>query len=343
MNQRQIIDISTSTLFRFILILLALIFLYFIRDILAMLFVALVIVAAVDSPVGWLKKHKIPRVVGVLIVYLLLFIILALIISLILPLLANEIRELGKNMPSYLERLGTRFQALEDWWQKFEISGNEGPLAKIGSQLAKAASSVFATTIGIFGGLISALVILIISIYLAVQEKGIKKFFMSITPPEHQAYMMAMAEKIQIKMGGWLWGQLFLALIVAILTFLGLSLLGVPYALILALLAGLLEVVPYLGPIIASIPAIIIAFLQSPFLALLTLILYIVIQQVENYIIVPQVMRRAVGLNPVVIIIAMLIGVKIAGILGLILAVPIAAIISVFLEDFMKQQRPKSL
>ncbi|HEB01585.1 MAG TPA: AI-2E family transporter, partial [Candidatus Portnoybacteria bacterium] len=273
MNQRQIIDISTSTIFRVVLILLGLVFLYFIRDILAMLFVALIIVAAVDSPVRWLKRHKIPRVVGVLIVYLLLFVILGLIISLILPPLANEVGELAKNLPSYLESLGTRFQAVQEWWNKFKIGDTQELLSRIGGQLAKAASSVFATTVGIFGGLISALVILVISIYLAAQEKGIKKFFMSVTPPEHQAYILALAERIQTKIGGWVWGQLLLCLIIGVLTFLGLTLLGVPYALILALIAALLEVIPYLGPILAAVPAVIIAFLISPFLALLTLIL----------------------------------------------------------------------
>jgi len=125
-------------------------------------------------------------------------------------------------------------------------------------------------------------------------------------------------------------------LIVGLLVYLGLTLLGVKYALTLALIAGILEIVPYVGPIISAIPGIILAFLQAPVLGLLVLILYIVIQQLENYVIFPQVMKKTVGLNPIVIIIAMLIGAKLAGILGIILSVPITAAITEFVKDFKK-------
>jgi len=125
--------------------------------------------------------------------------------------------------------------------------------------------------------------------------------------------------------------------IIGCLTFIGLYFLGVPYVLILALLAGLFEIIPYVGPIIAAIPAIILAFLVSPFLALLVILLYVVIQQLENYVIVPQVMKKAVGLNPIVIIVVMLIGAKLAGVLGLILSVPLAASVAEFLKDIRKK------
>jgi len=114
--------------------------------------------------------------------------------------------------------------------------------------------------------------------------------------------------------------------------------LGVKYALTLALVAALFEIIPYIGPILAAIPAVILAFLQAPFLALLVILLYIVIQQLENYVIYPQVMKKTVGLNPVVIIIVMLMGAKLAGILGIILAVPVAAAVAEFLKDLQKKE-----
>jgi len=181
-------------------------------------------------------------------------------------------------------------------------------------------------------------VILVISFYLTVQEKGVKRFIMSLTPAKHQSYLSSLIERIQRKMGGWLRGQLLLMLIVGILTYIALRLIGLKYALVLALIAGILEIVPYIGPIISAIPAVILGFVQSPFLALLVIILYILIQQIESQIIAPQVMRRAVGLNPIITIIAILIGAKLAGILGIILAVPITAALAEFLKDVYQRR-----
>jgi predicted PurR-regulated permease PerM len=336
MNQSQTINISTSTILRVVLILLALIFLYLIRDILMVVFVAVIIAAAINGPVSWLQRHKVPRLLGVIFVYLLLFLLLALIVTLVFPPLAEQIKQLAVHFPEFMEKIGL---SVQEWWSKYRIEGGlQTLLDRLSSKLTQATSSVFATIIGLFGGLISAIIILVISFYLAVQEKGAKRFLVSLTPSEHQLYLSGLIERIESKIGGWLRGQLLLMLIVGLLTYIGLYLLGVKYALTLALIAALLEIIPYIGPILAAVPAVILSFFQSPFLALLVVILYIVIQQLENYVLVPQVMKRAVGLNPVIIIIVMLIGAKLAGILGIILAVPLAAAVTEFLKDFQKRE-----
>lgn len=336
-NNTQTINISTSTILRVVLILLGLVFLYLIRDVLVMVFVAIIIAAAISRPANWLKKYSVPRILGVIFLYLLLFFVLALIVYLILPLLAEETKNLAAVFPKYAEKIGLN---LEDWWKGNKIEGGnfEGFLGKLGEKLAQAASGIFAATASVFGSLVSALIILVISFYLSVQEKGIKRFLMFLAPSRHQAYVLDLFERIQNKMGGWFGGQLLLALIIGVLTYLGLVLLGVKYALVLALMAGVLELIPYLGPIIAAVPAVILAFFQAPFLGLLVLILYLVIQQMENQVIVPLVMRKAVGLHPIIIIIAMLIGAKLAGIIGIILAVPVAAALAEFLKDLKKKE-----
>ena len=337
MNQSQTINISTSTILRIILILLGLVFLYLIRDVLVIVFLAIIIAAAVNGPATWLQRHKVPRILGVIFIYLVFISVFALMILLILPPLAMEIGGLAAVFPDYIEKMSVIF---EEWWGRYKMEGNNlgNLLGQLSGKLSGAASSIFATTVSIFGGLFSALIILVISFYLAVQEKGIKKFLMSITPAEHQLYVSDLVGRIQAKMGGWLRGQLFLAVIIGVLTYIGLFFLGVKYALVLALVAGILELIPYIGPILAAIPAVILAFFQSPFLALLVLILYIVIQQLENNVISPQVMKKAVGLNPIVTIIVMLIGAKLAGILGIILAVPITAAIAEFLRDVRRKE-----
>jgi len=332
----QLINISTSTIFRIILILLGLLFLYLIRDILIMVFVAVIIAAAINGPVSWLQKNKVPRILGVIFVFLVIFLLLAVIISLVFPPLASQIKQLAIHFPGFLEKIGL---SVQEWWGRYRIEGNlQTLLDRFSEKLTQATSSVLATIISIFGGLFSAVIVLVISFYLAVQEKGVKKFLVSLAPKEHQGYLSDLIERIQTKIGGWLRGQLLLMLIVGLLTYLGLSILGVKYALTLALVAGILEIVPYIGPILAAIPAVILVFFQSPLLALWVILLYIAIQQLENYLIVPQVMKKTVGLNPIFIIIVMLIGAKLAGILGVILSVPVAAALAEFFKDFQKKE-----
>lgn len=336
MNQSQTINISTSTMFRAILIILGLIFLYLIRDILMIVFIAVIIASAVNGPASWLQRYKVPRLLGVIFIYLVLFLLLALVITLIFPPLAGQIKQLAVHFPETLEKVGL---SVQEWWKGYELEVNlQTLLGRVSDKLSQSASNIFATTVSIFGGLFSSMFVLVISFYLAVQERGVKKFLISLTPNEHQHYLSDLIERIQVKIGAWLRGQFLLMFIIGALTYIGLSLLGVKYALTLALLAGLFELVPYIGPILAAFPAAGLAFLQAPFLALLVVLLYIVIQQLENYIIVPQVMKKTVGLNPIIIIIVMLIGAKLAGILGIILSVPLAAAIAEFLKDFQKRE-----
>ncbi|MEA2113609.1 MAG: AI-2E family transporter [Patescibacteria group bacterium] len=328
------INISTSTIFRTLIILLGVVFLYAIRDILVIIFVASIIAAAVNEPVGWLQKRKIPRILGVVVVYLVFFSLLSLAIVLVFPLLAEQVKQLAVNFPEIVDKIGL---SVQDWWNRFQVEGIiQSFLGDISNSLSQTVSGFFGTVTGFFGGIFSVVFVFIFSFYLATQEKGIKGFVSALIPTEHRHYLSDLANRIQVKIGGWVRGELLLMLIVGVLTYIGLSLLGVKYALVLALIAGLLEIIPYLGPILAAVPATILAFFQAPFLALMVILLFTVINQVENYVIVPQVMKRAVGLNPVVIIIVMLIGAKLAGVLGVILAVPMAAAITEVVKDFRK-------
>lgn len=333
-NQSQFIDISISAILRIVFVLLGLIFLYLIRDILMIVFFAIIIAAAVSGPVGWLQKRKIPRILGVAFIYLVVFLAVGLVFSMIMPLLAEQISHLAGQFPAFMERIGL---SVQQWWGNYKIDANlQAILNQFSAKLGQATSNIFANVISVFGGLFSAMVVLVISFYLSLQEKGIKDFVLSLTPGAHQPYISNLIGRIQTKIGSWLRGLLLLMLIVGILTYIGLLALGVRYALLLALVAGFLEIIPFIGPIISMILAVIITFAQMPFLALLVVILYIVIQQFENYVIVPQVMKRAVGLNPITIIIAILIGAKLAGVLGIILSVPLTASLGEILGDWKR-------
>lgn len=332
----QRIEITSNTVFRIILIILGLLFIYFVRDILIILFTSIIIASAVEPFVKWAKKFKIPRTISVIFVYLLALGVIALIISLLIPPLSGQIRGLIREFPTIVTKLSSYFETVKNLADKYQIHSDPDIFLKnIGERLGQFSSSIFATTKGIISGFGAALMILVISFYLAIEEGGIIKFIKAITSSKHQIYVLDLFERSQHQIGRWLRGQLILALVVGVLVFLGLSALGVKYALVLALIAAVLEVIPYVGPILSAIPAIFLGFIQAPFTGILVIGLYVLIQQIENHFLQPKIMEKAVGLHPVTVITVLLIGAKIAGVVGMILAVPLASVISVFIGDLI--------
>ncbi len=334
------INISTMTILKAILIILALYFLYLVKDILVILFVSLILASALDPWVDWMQKRKIPRGLGIVLIYFILLIIIGSTLYLIIPPIVSQVKELSENFPHYLEKIISGFSALKEYTnQQGILNSLKDNLGIFSANLERAASGIFSTVSGIFGNIFSFFLVLVITFYMVVEENAMKKIVWSIAPSEYQPYIMQLVNRMQGKIGLWLRGQLILSLIIFILTFLGLTILGVNYALVLALIAGLTEFIPYLGPILASIPAIFLAFTQSPMLALFVLILYYIIQLVENNIIVPKLMQKVVGLNPIISIMVLLVGFKVAGIVGAILAIPVATAANVFLKDLFEGRK----
>lgn len=339
MLDKRTIDISTGIIVRTILILLGIWLLYQIRGIIAIFFVALIIAAAIEPAVNWLVGKKMPRSFSVLIIFLVLFFIVGGLASLLIPPLISQFNSFTQDFPLHLEKLTRAFSGLDYYFQSHGIEfSSQVFLRNIGEKISESSLQIFSTTIGVFTGFISLIAMLSLTFYLAVKEKGMKNFLTSVVPATHVNYAVSLAERIRDKIGKWLQGQLFLMLIIFVLDFIALSLLDVPYALVLAIFAGVLEIIPYLGPIISAIPAVIIGFLISPLTGLLVLAAYIIIQQFENHVITPQIMKRAIGLNPVTVILALLIGAKLGGVLGAILAIPLAAAISVFVKDLISRK-----
>ena len=337
----QTITISPGTIFRIIFIILLLVFLYLILDVIVIFIFALIIASAIAPLVNLLGKLKIPRVIGALLIYIIVIGGLGFLISLAIPSVAKEIKDLSSNLPNYIEFLSDKFESIQRASSKYQdiIIQFQKFLAGIGDLLRKSASDLFSVAVNIFGGIFSFFLVLVISFYLSVQKKGVQRVLTSLAPREHRDYLLSLWERSQRKLGRWLQGQLFLGVIVGVLVYVGLSLLNVKFALLLAVLAGILEIFPYIGPVMAAIPAIILGFLQAPILGLWVLILYIVIQQMENHLIVPLVIGKIVKLNPVVVILALLIGIKLGGIPGMILAVPITAVLAEFFRDLIKRRK----
>jgi predicted PurR-regulated permease PerM len=165
-----------------------------------------------------------------------------------------------------------------------------------------------------------------------------RRFVHDVVPEGQQEFSINLIDKIQKKMGQWVLGQLILSLSIFVVTFIGLSLLHVKYALFLAMLAGLLEVIPYIGPVLSAVPAIFFAIIQSPTLGVAVLVLYILVQKAEGYILVPKIMQKKVGVSPLVVLVAILVGFKLGGILGLLLAVPLAGAITVVIQELSERR-----
>jgi predicted PurR-regulated permease PerM len=333
-SQKQTLDISYKSIFKIILVILGLLAVYYLRDIIFILFISIILVLILNPAVDVLERKKIPRAIGALTLFFTAFLFLGLVTYLVAPPLAKELSHLASVLPLYFNN------TLID--QQFLNYGLYGPLqdilVEISGHLKNAASSILAGILGVMGGFISAILILVISFYLVIEKNGVERFVKEAVPNNLQPRVLKIVERIQLKLSRWFIGQLSLGFIVGSMSFVGLHLLGVPYALVLGIIAGILELIPYLGPTLSAIPAIIIAFTVSPILALLTLILYFLIQQFENYLIVPKVMEKSVNLHPVIIIIVILIGGKFAGITGAILAVPTATIISIVLDNFYNKK-----
>jgi len=333
MFKKRVVEhsVSTKAIFKIAIIAVGFILIYILRDVLIALFISIVIASALDPIVDKLQKKKVPRWLSVLVILLIILGVIVLIIFLMIPPVKNQIDQLTNNIPVVLDQ----FQNLKELAIRYNIiDSSQGLLQAVGDWLGNTASSALGQVSGALGGIITIITIVVLSAYLVAQEKGVKKFMEAVSPSKYRPYIMYLTERVQSKMGAWLRGQLLLMIIVGGLTYLGLWLMGVDYALLLAILAGLLEIIPIIGIPIAIIPALIIAFTQSPLLALFVIILYVVIQQVENHILVPRIMHKAVGLNPVFVILALLVGYALAGVLGVILSVPAATAVAVFVRDF---------
>ncbi|MFH1583107.1 MAG: AI-2E family transporter [Candidatus Falkowbacteria bacterium] len=335
LNKRPIsINITSGTIIKTIFIFVLAYFLYLISDILILFFVSLVFSSALDPWVDQLKKKKIPRSASVLMMYFIVFAVLGTTLYLIIPPIINEINSISSNFPSYVEAMSSKFSFLKDYSLKYGLLDNtKSSFDLITGYLQNTASGVFFTLFNIFGGIFSFVLILVLTFYMVVEESAMKKLVWSLAPEKHQTYIMHLVNRIQLKMGHWLRGQLIVSLSLAIMSYIGLEILGVNYALVLALLVGFFSFIPYMGAILGAIPAIFIAFTQSPLLAVLAIVLFYIVHFIEGNFLQPKIMQKAVGLSPIVSILAILAGFKLAGFIGAILSIPATTALSVFIKD----------
>ncbi|MDZ7798585.1 MAG: AI-2E family transporter [Patescibacteria group bacterium] len=334
------VDISMKSLIKIILVILALLFIFYVRDVIIIVFVSAVIATAINPWVDKFQKKGVPRILSIIIIYTIIFGLVSLAIALIIPAMTNQIAQFSQNFPAIYDKISNSLTSGGEQSQQLAETIQQGLQSTI-SALGNITNSIFAGLSGIFGGLFSLIGILVLTFYITLIEDGLNKFIQAVSPSHYQPYLMQLLSRIQVRLSKWVKGQLILSLIIGVASFIGLVILGIPYALVLGLIAGLTEFIPYAGPIIGAVPAVLIALTISPWKALFVIILYIIIQQLENNLLVPKIMQRTTGLNPIVIIIVMLLGARLMGILGVILAIPITIIGDEFIKDFYKEKKKK--
>jgi len=333
------INITSATILKTIAIFILLYFLYLVSDLLILFFVALVFSSALEPWVDWLKKRKIPRSVSVLVLYAVVLAVLGLILYLTIPVVIREVNDMSNNFPRYFESAYAKVSLLKDYSLKYGFLDKfRGSLDVASNYLTTAASNLFFTLTNIFGGIFSLVLVLVLTFYLVVEEGAIKKLVWLIAPARHQPYLMHLITRMQTKMGHWLNGQLVLGLAMVIMTYLGLAILGINYALILAIMVGLFSFIPYMGAALGAIPGTFIAFTQAPLLAVFALILFYIIHFIEVNMLYPKIMEKAVGLNPIVSILVLLAGFKLAGVIGAVLSIPVTTAAAVFIKDIFESR-----
>ncbi|PIT89191.1 MAG: hypothetical protein COU27_01675 [Candidatus Levybacteria bacterium CG10_big_fil_rev_8_21_14_0_10_36_7] len=295
------------------------------KDVLVALFISYILVAALAPIADFLEKKSIPKTIAVLIAYLTALLGIALILLSLLPFLITQITTLFQQFPSYINNEINIFGINID-------SSKINPI--ITSELESIGRSSLSITSRFFGGVFSTIAIIAISFYLLLGREKIKKSFASLFPQKSQAKALQIIEQSEDKLGSWLRGQIILSFAVGAITWLILTILGIEFALPLAVLAGLLEIIPTIGPIIAAIPAVIVALNISVPLAAVVTGSYILIQLTENNVLVPRIMQKAVGLNPIVIIIGIIVGGKTLGIIGALLSIPFISLIFLIAKSF---------
>lgn len=319
------VEISHKTIIFIVFFLLGLWVLYQIRQIILALFIAVIFVSALNPVVDKIQNYRLPRWLAILVIYIIFLSSIVAILAYLIPPLIDQTSTFINKSGVYLKQLPTFGIDPENLTSQF-------------SQFGLLPANIFKVTVEFFSNIFSLIFVIIVTYYLLLERKNLKFYLTVLFGEGKEKQAEDFVNKIEKQLGGWVRGEIILMTAIGVLTYIGLRLLGIEFALALAIFAGIFEIIPNIGPIISAIPAILIGFSSSPVLGLTVAALYFLIQQFESSIIAPKVMQRAVGVNPLVVILSLAIGLKLAGTVGAILAVPLVLVIRVVFEEFLTRK-----
>ena len=312
------VDISYKTIIFTILVLLGLGILYFIRGIIMELFIAFLLMTVLEPLVGLFERLKLKRGLSVLITYVLVIGVVGGVIALIAPILVQQTTNFVSAFPGYLKNIG------------IDISQISGLTSGIFDQL----SGVLNFTFSVFSNALSVVTILAFSFYMLLGYAGLRNQFINLLGQERGEKISKTIGIIKEKLGQWSRAELLLMFVVALGNYIGYLILKIPYALPLAVLTGIFEIVPTLGPIISAIPAVLIGFGISPLTGVGAVAVTFIVNQLENYVLVPRIMQKSAGVSPLLVLISIAVGAKLAGVTGAIIAIPFVVSLQAIIKEF---------
>ncbi len=344
MKENVNITISSLTIVKIFVWICVFFALFYLSDFVISILVAVVLAFAVEPPIKYLKKHKIPRWVSVPSLFILLIGLIAFIFSVFIPPLIDDFTKFVRALPVILDSvkifgndLGLKDLSLYISDLSRDIS--KGQIITIVKEAFFGASSVFVTTSLVVERIINFILTLVLAFYFALEEGGVKKFLTIVLPESYESYIGDLCDRVQNKISLWAQGQFLLSFFVALLVYVPLLILSFPYAALLATLAFVGEFIPMVGLTLSMIPALFIAWSHgggSSFSIILGM--YVIVSQLESHILYPRVMNKMVGVPSVLVIIAIVIGAKLASFLGVLLAVPFTAVIMELANDLEKKK-----
>lgn len=317
------IEISHRTIIFITCFLIFLWFLFQIRQIILLVYISSILMTALNPLVTRLEKFKIPRSWAILLCYFLFLSILSLILSSLFPTLVEQTRRLLENLSLLSETLG--FAQIDQ--------------TTISNQLGSLPQKLLKFIAGLFSNFVALFALMVIAYYLLIERKKLDRYLLIVFGDKNRDRAEKIINKIEHQLGAWVRGQVILCSVVGVMTYIGLRFLEIDFALPLSLLAAILEIVPNIGPVLSAIPAILIGLTVSPFSGLAVTALYFLVQQLENYLIVPSVMGKVTNLSPLMVILSLMIGFKVGGLFGVLLAVPTVLILRIIILEIASSKR----
>ncbi|OGZ24296.1 MAG: hypothetical protein A2896_00300 [Candidatus Nealsonbacteria bacterium RIFCSPLOWO2_01_FULL_43_32] len=331
----RVLDISWGTILKLTIAFFTFYLLYLVRDILIWVVFGLIISVLFDPAIDFLQKRRLPRVLATILVYVALFGILGFMIYAMAPWFVQESQQFSQAFPEYFKKISLplkglgieAFESLESFNRAFEQG------------LTNASANIFSALGAIFGGILSTVTIITIALFLSLEEKGLDRVIATLAPKKHEALVLSLWARSQKKVSGWFGAKILCSLFVGLTTFATCYILGIQYALSFSFLAGVLNIIPIIGPIATGAIVVFSVFLTSWTKALFFLIAFVIIQQIEGNILSPVLTKKFIGLPPVLVLVSVMVGAKLWGVMGALLAIPITGILFEFLKDFLQKRR----
>ncbi len=335
-EEQRTLDIGWEAILRIAFAGLIFYFLYLVREVVVWFLFALIVSTLLNPVINFLRRLYVPKVLAVSFVYLSFFGILGLIIYLVAPFFITEIRQFSQLIPQYFEKISPFFKEL-----KIEaMESLESFIQSVTGSLEQVSLSVFNALITFFGGVASTFFIVSIAFFLSLEENGFERFLTLLSPKKYEEYILALFERCQNKVTGWFGARIIACLFVGVASFVAFYFFHIRYTFILSFLAGILNFIPFIGPLITGLLLILFIGISDSWLkALIIIVIFIIIQQIENTLLSPLLMKKFIGLPPALVLLSLVVGGKIFGFLGIVFAVPVFGIIYEFIKEFLEKNK----